>query len=56
MLQVLNEVNHSARVRYPIMAAAGKPGKPGKVLERISTAAHKIHILVSRLLRHLGSC
>lgn len=41
--QVLNEVNHSDRVRYPIMGA-----KPGKVLERITSAAHKIHILVSK--------
>jgi hypothetical protein len=47
-VQVLNEVNHSDRVHYPIMGP-GKPGKPGKVLERISTAAHKIHILVSLL-------
>jgi hypothetical protein len=39
---VLNEVNHSGRLRYPIM----NPAKPTKVLERIATAAHKIHILV----------
>ncbi len=40
--QVLNEVNRSGRLRYPIM----NPAKPTKVLERIATAAHKIHILV----------
>lgn len=39
---MLNEVNHSDRVRYAVL----NPAKPGKVLERISTADHKIFILV----------
>ncbi|KAL4857947.1 ATP-dependent DNA helicase MER3 [Chlorella vulgaris] len=43
LIGVLNEVNHSGRLRYPIM----NPAKPTKVLERIATAAHKIHILVN---------
>lgn len=41
--QVLNEVNHSDRVRFPLM----NPAKPTKVLERVATGADKIFVLVS---------
>lgn len=41
--KVLNAVNKSEDVRYHVMNA----GKPGKVADRISTAADKIFILVS---------
>ena len=43
--QVLNEVNHSDRLRFPLM----NPAKQGKVLERVATGADKIYVLV-RLL------
>lgn len=42
--QVINEINHSAGVRYPLM----NPDKPGKVLERVATGADKIFVLVRR--------
>lgn len=41
--QLLNEVNHSDRMRFPLM----NPAKPGKVLERVATGADKIYVLVS---------
>ncbi|PRW56253.1 putative ATP-dependent DNA helicase HFM1 isoform A [Chlorella sorokiniana] len=40
---VLNGVNHSDRVRFPLM----NPAKPGKVLERVATGADKIFVLVN---------
>lgn len=40
--QVLNELNHSPSMRYPIM----DPQKPSKVLQRIAGGPDKIQILV----------
>lgn len=42
-MQVINAINHSAGVRYPLM----NPAKPSKVLERVATGADKIFVLVS---------
>jgi len=39
---VLNEINHSEAVRFPLM----NPAKPGKVLERVASGPDKVYVLV----------
>ncbi|KAL4421686.1 hypothetical protein ABPG77_010630 [Micractinium sp. CCAP 211/92] len=41
--KVINAINHSAGVRYPLM----NPAKPSKVLERVATGADKIFVLIN---------
>ncbi|KAL4457640.1 hypothetical protein ABPG75_012505 [Micractinium tetrahymenae] len=41
--KVINEINHSAGARYPLM----NPAKPGKVLERVATGQDKIFVLIN---------